>query len=145
MAHDDTLTLTVEHEPSVEALEDLVRGLKAYNRAQVGESGSRTLAVFLRSPEGTLVGGALGYTLWDWLFVSHLWVDERVRGRDWGTRLLAGLEAAARERGCDKAHLDTFSFQALGFYEKRGYARFGTLPDYPKGHSRYFLWKHLTA
>jgi ribosomal protein S18 acetylase RimI-like enzyme len=85
----------------------------------------------------------MGYTHWEWLFVSHLWVDERLRGQGWGGRLMARIEEAAVRRGCHSAHLDTFSFQALGFYEKQGYARFGTLPDYPRGESRYFLSKRL--
>ena len=41
--------------------------------------------------------------------------------------------------------LDTFSFQARRFYEKLGYVVFGELPDYPAGHSRYFLQKRLGA
>jgi hypothetical protein len=35
-------------------------------------------------------------------------------------------EVHARERGCHSAWLDTFSFQARGFYEKLGYDEFGT-------------------
>jgi hypothetical protein len=36
-------------------------------------------------------------------------------------------EIRARERGCHSAWLDTFSFQARGFYEKLGYEEFGRL------------------
>jgi hypothetical protein len=41
--------------------------------------------------------------------------------------------------------LDTFSFQARGFYEKLGYCVFGTLDDYPPGHSRFYLTKRLAG
>ncbi|RQX83694.1 hypothetical protein DF034_05110 [Burkholderia anthina] len=41
--------------------------------------------------------------------------------------------------------LDTFDFQARTFYEKRGYVRFGELPDYPVGHTRIFLTKKLAG
>ncbi|WNG32658.1 GNAT family N-acetyltransferase [Archangium violaceum] len=140
----ESVMLTVEQEPSEEALRALTRSLLAYNHLHVPQENARALAVFLRTEAGALLGGARGYTHWDWLFVSHLWVDERLRGRGWGQRLMASIEEAAVRRGCQAVHLDTFSFQALGFYEKLGYERFGTLPDYPRGESRYFLWKRLS-
>jgi len=57
---------------------------------------------------------------------------------------MATLEQAARQRGCQYAHLDTFSFQARPFYEDLGYTVFGTLDDYPPGHQRFFMQKALT-
>ena len=139
----NAVTMTVVEEPSEEELRALIRSLVRYNESRAVPENARDLAVFVRAEDGTLLGGAMGYTHWEWLFVSHLWVDERLRGQGWGGRLMASLEEAAVRRGCHSAHLDTFSFQALGFYEKQGYARFGTLPDYPRGESRYFLCKRL--
>ena len=52
-------------------------------------------------------------------------------------------EEVARERGCAGIWLDTFSFQARGFYEKLGYTVFGRIDDYPPGQSRFWLRKHL--
>jgi ribosomal protein S18 acetylase RimI-like enzyme len=78
-----------------------------------------------------------------WLHIAWLWVDESVRGQDWGTRLMDLAEAYGRERGCHSATLDTHSFQARPFYEARGYEVFGTLDDYPKGHKKFFLRKKL--
>jgi hypothetical protein len=52
-------------------------------------------------------------------------------------------EAEAVRRGCHGAQLDTYSFQAQGFYEKLGYAVFGIVEDYPSGHSRIYLSKRL--
>lgn len=43
----------------------------------------------------------------------------------------------------DLLYLDTFDFQARPFYERHGYEVFGTLDDYPPGHSRFFLRKDL--
>jgi hypothetical protein len=56
---------------------------------------------------------------------------------------MAAMEDAAQRRGCRAAWLDTFSFQAPGFYQALGYRAFGELAGYPPGHTRHFLWKPL--
>jgi GNAT superfamily N-acetyltransferase len=72
-----------------------------------------------------------------------MWIKEEVRGRGYGRRLLAMAEDEARQRGAKNAFLDTFSFQAPGFYEHFGYEVFGELGEFPAGHTRYFLRKQL--
>jgi GNAT superfamily N-acetyltransferase len=119
-----------------------VAGLTAFNTSQAGLSNHRPLAVFLRA-NGRIAGGADGYTHWRWLFVSHMWVDDALRGHGAGRQVLAMMEDAARDRGCQAAWLDTYSFQARGFYQRLGYQQFGELRDYPPGHARHFLWKPL--
>jgi hypothetical protein len=59
--------------------------------------------------------------------------------------VLLQAEQEAITRGCRGAWLDTFSFQARGFYERLGYAVFGTLDDYPPGQNRIFLHKVLVT
>lgn len=48
---------------------------------------------------------------------------------------------AASDRGCTRAHVDTFSYQAKPFYERHGYEVFAVLDDDPPGHERIFLRK----
>jgi ribosomal protein S18 acetylase RimI-like enzyme len=85
----------------------------------------------------------IGVTYWDWLSIDLMWIKDDLRGRGYGSRLLTLIEDAARQRGAKHAHLDTFSFQAPGFYKKHGYQVFGELPDFPSGHTRYYLVKQL--
>ena len=134
-------TITVEEQPSDDDARAVVMGLVAYNDGHAPPEGAARLVLLLHDADGTLKGGLLGYTHWNWLFVSHLWVHDQLRGRGLGRELLGRAEAEAAARGCRNAHLDTFSFQARGFYESLGYQVFGTLDDYPPGHSRYFLHK----
>jgi GNAT superfamily N-acetyltransferase len=106
--------------------------------------------VLLHDPEpggsdpGALVGGLIGETVWQWLSVRLLWVDPAHRGKGNGRDLLAAAEAEARRRGCRHARLNTFSFQAAGFYERCGYRQVLCLEDFPRGHQRLFYVKSLT-
>lgn len=139
----ETYTLTVEDSPDRADIDAFNQILFAHNVAQAGASESRPLAVFLRDESGKVVGGLNGRTYWGWLFVETFAIDQEARGQGYGTRLLAAAEEEARRRGCHGAFLDTFSFQALPFYEKQGYSVFGALDEFPRGHKRYFLQKPL--
>jgi GNAT superfamily N-acetyltransferase len=118
-------------------------GLRSYNVQQAGENGYQRLCFVLYAPDETIVGGIVGCTYWDWLYVDLLWVKEELRGQGYGHRLLTLAEDEARRRGAKNVYLDTFSFQAPDFYQRRGYRVFGELPDFPVGHRRYFLTKPL--
>jgi GNAT superfamily N-acetyltransferase len=118
----------------------LVQSLVAYNKAQTTQEKHRDLAVLARK-DGEVVGGVLGTTYWNWLFVEILWISDAFRRRGLGRKLMLAAEREAVTRGCLHAHLDTFDFQALPFYQKLGYQIFGQLEDYPIGHTRYFLQK----
>ena len=117
--------------------------LDLYNVGATGVSTYYPVNYFLKNKRGETLGGLMGSVWGGWLHIAWLWVDESVRGQDWGTRLMDLAEAYGRERGCHSATLDTHSFQARPFYEARGYEVFGTLDDYPKGHKKFFLRKKL--
>lgn len=138
----DPFELIVEDDPNPEHVQVLAAGLVAYNTSQVDPDRPEPLAVFLRG-HGQILGGAEGHTHWRWLQVNRLWVDDTVRRHGAARQVMTTIEQAARRRGCQAAWLDTFSFQALGFYQKLGYRVFGELTDYPPGHARHFLWKPL--
>ena len=103
----------------------------------------RTVQVFIRDRENRVVGGVIGHVFGGWLYVSLLWVEESLRKKGNGTRLLKMIESEAAKLGCKYAHLDTYSFEARPFYEKHGYTLFATLDNYPEGHSKHFLKKKL--
>jgi GNAT superfamily N-acetyltransferase len=119
------------------------RGVGTYNEQQAGDNNFQRLCFVLRTPDQDIVGGVLGETYWDWLYIDLLWVKDELRGRGYGHRLMTAAEDEARQRGAKNAYLDTFSFQAPDFYRHHGYQVFGELQDYPPGHQRYFLRKQL--
>ncbi len=119
--------------------------LADHNTRHAGPSGNRPLAVLVKAADGEVQGGLWGQTGYGWLFTQLLVVPEPLRGQRVGTRILqlAEAEAEAVRRGCHAAWLDTFDFQARGFYERLGYRCFGELADYPTGHARFFMEKRL--
>jgi GNAT superfamily N-acetyltransferase len=118
-------------------------GISDYNTEKAGDDQGKNLCFVLRSPDQEIVGGVIGATYWNWLYVNLMWLKEEFRGRGFGRQLLALAEEEARQRGAEYAYLDTFSFQAPDFYKKQGYEVFGELQDFPPGHQRYFLSKKL--
>ncbi|MBP6471369.1 MAG: GNAT family N-acetyltransferase [Chloroflexi bacterium] len=118
-------------------------GLRAYNTAHFGYADGRPLNLFIRDAAERIVGGLLGYTYWDYLAVDIFWLHEDLRGQGYGTQLLQMAEQEAIARGCHQAHLDTFEFQAPGFYEKHGYQCWGVLDGYGGRFKRLYYRKQL--
>lgn len=137
------LSLSLTDDPAPADLQAIRDGLSAYNLQFAPPIGQQPLNIFLRREDQSLAGGLLGGTYWGWLYVEILWLDEAARGSGFGSQILLAAEQEALRRGCRHAHLDTLTFQALGFYEKHGYTCWGALEDLPPGFTRYFLRKDL--
>jgi GNAT superfamily N-acetyltransferase len=114
------LRLTVEDDPAPHDVEVLPWALEAFNESRWPHQPWRPLGIFLRDAE-TIMAGLAGHTYAGWLFVQYLWVSDHLRGQGIGRELLVQAERRAQERGCHSVCLDTFSFQAPGFYRKLGY------------------------
>ena len=97
-----------------------------------------------KGPRGELLGGVLACSvLWNVLHVQTVWVREDRRRTGIASALLREVEEEAKEQGCGIAQLDTYDFQAKGFYEKCGYRVIGELNGAPAGHSHYYMYKIL--
>ncbi|MGE6555601.1 GNAT family N-acetyltransferase [Exiguobacterium artemiae] len=91
-----------------------------------------------------LLGGVTASYVWNHLQVHFLWVDPENRIGGTGKQLMVKIESIAEEKSCSKILLDTFSFQAPGFYEKLGFEEYGRLADHPtEGQTQYFFVKYL--
>ena len=139
------LTMTERPEPHVR--EAIVGPLIIFNNSRTGQPEDyRPLVIILSDPNTSgIVGGLWGETNFAHLHVDLLFVPEALRGTGLGRQMLLQAEQEAIARGCRGAWLDTYSFQAQGFYERLGYAVFGILNDYPPGQSRIFLHKVFVA
>lgn len=123
--------------------EIIASGIRAFNESRAGPIEASALAVLLKNDTGETVGGLWGRTSFGWLFVELLFVPEALRGQGHGLGLLQAAEGAAKARNCHSVWLDTFDFQAVGFYERLGYRQFGLLEKYPREHTRRFFCKSL--
>ena len=137
-------TISVEDDPRDEDVQVLRDGLTAHALPTTRVPGFVPVAAFARDAAGAVVGGIFAIVNWNWLHVALVWVAEDRRGTGLGRELLARIEEVGRARGCTRAHLDTFSYQARPFYERHGYELFATLDDYPSGQQRFFMRKSLT-
>ena len=139
----DELEMIFDPLPS-DALTRLVSdNLIYFNLAKTGMSDWHPVNFFLRNGRGEWLGGVTAHVWGGWVHVAYLWVAEPVRGRGHGTRLMDAAEELAVKRGALSAALVTHSFQAPGFYLKRGYEVFAKLDDYPPGHAKVYMRKRL--
>ena len=141
---ESTHKISVELEPQAGDMHALIKGLTDFNAQHTGDAVQQYLLVTVRDSEGALVGGLLGATYVGWLQVQVVWLSDSLRGQGYGRVLMKQAEDEALRRGCDRVFLETYSFQALPFYEKCGYAVVSRVPDFPKGGARYALTKNLT-
>ncbi len=117
-------------------------GIVNYNAPFTGTKPER-YSVYVKGKEGNIIGGAIVYAHKSSIYVDVLWVKEEYRGLGIGAELLRSVEAEAIKRGIPASTLDTFSFQAEGFYLKQGYQHIGTIKNYLEGHDRIYFRKQL--
>jgi GNAT superfamily N-acetyltransferase len=137
------LRLSFEDRPSWEDREVIDDGLGEYNSRFFRDPVFAYFGIFVRDQAGAIRAGLIGHVYAGWLSVNLLWVHADLRRGGIGRGLMAEAERRAIALGCGSSHLDTFSFQAPGFYAKLGYREFGRI-DYPPDHQRIFLKKQLT-
>ena len=119
--------------PAGEAGEAAVHaGLRAYNRTFVSDTADLSLVV-----------EAEAFRMGELALLDVLWVAESRRGTGLGACLLAQLEQDAARQGAKRLELNTFGFQAPGFYEKLGYRRFGAVEPAVGEYGHYFYVKEL--
>ena len=141
----DEPSISVENviEPGV--FEALGKGLDEHAASLGIDMTRRDFSCVARDGAGRLIGGATGNTIGCYTYIARLWVADSWRRRGIGRRLVEAAERIAADRNCWYVFLNTFGFQAGGFYERCGYHLLAALenPDDPRL-SRQFMVKTLT-
>lgn len=137
-----SLKFKIETRDITEDLKFLENSISEFNGSAL--AGNRlSLNIIHRNAAGEIIAGVSGFTNWGWLYIRLLWVSNANRKQGLGAQLMAAAEAEAVLRQCHCAWVDTFSPEAKGFYESLNYSQFGILKQFPKNHSRFFLFKNL--
>ena len=128
--------------PTDEQAAAVERGLDEYNAGVASvRSSTAVRGVFVES--GRVVGGVGGAAYWGKLHIRILWVHPDFQSKGLGSRLMDWAEERGRELDCMAVMVDTMSFQAPGFYARRGYRQFGLSEGYEGGASRHYFEKAL--
>lgn len=97
------------------------------------------------SEEGKIVAGIVAESTLDTLEIEFLFVDESCRGKGYGRRLLSHVEELARRDGLARVLLNTYSFQAPGFYKALGYTQLLEIHPCFGEYSQYIFLKELSG
>ncbi len=136
------MKIVATDKPDRQADEHIISQTRQHN-AQFVPNDFTALSVYCRDDDDLVIGGLTGKTYWNYLDIEFLWVHEEHRKCGIASRIIKAAEAQAIARQCKYAMLDTYEFQALGFYLKQGYEQFGELCDYDGQYSRHYLKKRL--
>lgn len=124
-----------------EEVQHSIEGLRDYNRQFMKESSD--LSCCVEDETGHCVGGITAWRADELIYVDLLFVEESKRKSGLGKRLLSTVEEEGRRLGARRIELNTFGFQAPGFYEKLGYRRFGAIEPAIGSYGHYFYVKEL--
>ncbi|ATY89745.1 GNAT family N-acetyltransferase [Pectobacterium atrosepticum] len=134
------MNLNVTDTPEPDEEEFVIESLWKHNE-QYESVDISPLFLNFKDDENNIIAGLISRTWWGALEVQYLWVSEAYRKSGLGRKLMQKAENEALKRGYHQAYVDTFGFQAKGFYEKLGYTEYGNLPGYAHKHTRHYLAK----
>lgn len=131
---------------SPKQIDRILEGINTYNLRMIPSKldAWTPLEYQIESPEKQIIASILeGIGYWNGLEIKVLWVDENYRNQGLGTALLQHTEQVVKAKGATISMLDTFDFQAKGFYLKNDYVITGIILNFPVGHERIYLHEYL--
>jgi len=120
----------MESEPSASDRRILEEQLYHANVRATGLADGKLFAAFLRGHDGSVIGGAEGWSWGGTCYIRHLFVPAPLRRAGLGTRLMTAVEDEARARECKQIILDTYDFQAPEFYLRLGFEPAASVANY---------------
>ena len=122
----------------------IVQGLIRNNKGHVPFTQSPNNIWFemcIKDGDEMVAGISSKSSCWKLFYLEGLWVKEEYRNKGYATALIRDVEKQAKDFGCEVAILETFNPAMRQLCEKQGYEVYGTLENYPQGHTRYYMSK----
>ncbi len=138
-----TYKIDYEKNPSAADLQVLNDGIMKEHIIKKQMKPLAFFAYFIRNDQGRILGGCAGDNMYGGLFVGQLWVKEELRGKGYGTQLMSLAEELAKKSQCRFMTVNTFEWEALDFYKKRGFYVEFARHGFDKESVFYFLRKDL--
>lgn len=108
-----------------------------------GHKEHESFGFFMRDENNLIKGGCNGFIFYGCLYVDQLWVDDTLRGKDYGTKLMHSAENLAKDKKCLFMTVNTMHWEALDFYKKLGFEIEFERHGFEKNSIFYFLRKPL--
>ncbi|WDL83716.1 GNAT family N-acetyltransferase [Aeromonas bestiarum] len=99
----------------------MTEGHENYERENGIAINFKNFSFTLSDEKGEVFGVLSAYTAYSEIYIEDLWVDESLRQKGYGRKLLQTLEHYFDGKGYNNINLVTNEFQAPLFYKKCGY------------------------
>jgi ribosomal protein S18 acetylase RimI-like enzyme len=136
-------SITYEPDPQADDLLVLNAGLSEYAKNKRDMKAVDSFAYFIRDNSDKILGGCAGDNFYGCLYIGKLWVEELLRGKGYGTKLIQLAEELAVKNRSTFIAVNTFDWQALDFYKKFGFYVEFERTGFDKNSIFYFLRKNL--
>ncbi len=136
---------TISYDPAPEHNDTKIiwQGISEHAKKVRGFPPGKPFAFFIRDDLHQIKGGCSGYIYYGCLYVDLLWIDETLRGMQYGSQLMKDAEQLAQDGHCNFIAVNTMDFEALEFYKKLGFTVEFERKGFDKNSSMYFLRKDL--
>lgn len=137
----ETIEFITTDDPNIR--EKILVSLREFISSKIGPGQTAKSTLAARNTDGEVIGGLNYNIVRKWMYIEHLWVEEKHRSQGIATSLLKMAEEQALEHACIGIHCSTYSLLAESLYVKNGYKIFGQIEDFPEGHCHLFFSKKL--
>ncbi len=130
-------------ELSDEQVDELESALEKYDETYIKYKLDGRISIGILDGETLVAGLDACMTAFKILYVSTVFVDEKLRRQGYGRRLIEEMEKRAKALGANTIRLDTLSWQGKDFYQTMGYQQVGHYENTEDGYEEYFFMKRI--